>query len=814
MQFPDNNMNTKIPVILISVLCFELAIMVSSLMKHVENQTIDVFMRWRYLLTATPKSYVHPQLLLVAIDSDTQSKFGRFGAGKWITREPFFRQIYAFDKWFKPSVMLYDIVFEGIIGEKDRKLRISESDSHLLRITEAINKIRENPTECLSPDVLASINTLSMEQGNELLAQALASVYRNAKFPVVLSYYFRGGTVDPQRAQIREWTDEDVFGNDPSGNEEKGRKIPYLKDMAIPLSDIHFPDEMTAQKFNFSPNAVLPGSELLDYSLIGFVNCPRDEDSIIRRIPLVHGFKYRNSITKQFHTVFVPSLALTACLLHEGITFPLREKSIEVFFGKEIIIRPPNRNEIHIPIDESGRMYLNFSAKIEDFPQIRFADLAQVSSESTALKYKKEIENRIVFIGVTATQVDVGPYPLSATSPAPLVHIHLTAVNNILSGNFLRPLNNSEILFILAFVFIVFTSLCCVLESATLGVWSVLFIILYAISAFCGIFWSIVILPIVTPLSYMILCSFGVLTYRYFTEERKRKYIREMFSTMVSDKVLKYLEENPQNFSLSGQQVEATIMFTDISNFTSMAEKVEPPKLTEILNTYFTPVTENILQHDGFVDKYLGDGIMAVWGVPYPNPDHAFEACLSALEQQTIVRSMQEMILKKFGVQLHVRMGVASGQVIAGNMGSSKKFQYTVIGDPVNIASRLEPVNKELGTSIIITHTVQSALNYRIVTRPLGRILLPGKEEIIEIYEPLGLTNSVPAELLKITELYINALEHFYRRNWQDCLAILEKILLLKKDGPSLHLYNITKEYIANPPSDNWKGEYIRKEKR
>lgn len=806
--------NSKVTIVLISVLCFEAGILLSSLMRQIDNQITDLFMRWRYFLVPKPSSHVHPEILLVAIDSETQRKFGRFGAGKWITREPFFRQIYALDKWFKPSVLLYDIVFEGTIGEKDRKQRISESDKYLLEITHAINRIRDNPAECLSPGVLANINTLSMEQGNELLTQALSSVYRNTKFPIVLSYYFRGGVVDPQKTRISEWSDEDVFGNDPSGNEEKGQRIPYLKDMAIQQSDIHFPNNLTSQNFNFSPNATLPSLELLDYSLLGFVNCPRDEDSIIRRIPLIHGFRYHNSVTKQTHFVFVPSLALVACLLHEGITFPLHENSIEVFFGEKIIIRPPKRKEIHIPIDTLGRMYLNFTAKIEDFPQIRFADIAQITDSVSSAKYTKQIENRIVFVGVTATQVDVGPYSLSASSPTPLVHIHLTAVNNILSGNFLKPLKHNERILLISFIFIAFTVLCCWLESATLGVWSVLFIILYVICAFCGILWSITILPVVTPLTYMALCSFSVLTYRYFTEERNRRYIRSMFATMVSDKILKYLEENPQSFSLTGHQIEATIMFTDISDFTSMAEKFEPTKLTEMLNTYFTPITDNIMKHDGFVDKYIGDGIMAVWGVPYHNPDHAFEACISALEQQTIVCSMQEIISKKFGVQLRVRIGIASGQVIAGNMGSNKKFQYTVIGDVVNLASRLEPVNKELGTNIIISDVVQSALNGRIVVRPLGRLKVPGKEEIIEIYEPLGLKNSVPSELLTLSELYANALDQFYRRNWKACLVILEKILQSRNDGPSFHLYQVTKEYMTNPPSDDWKGEYIRKEKR
>ena len=195
-----------------------------------------------------------------------------------------------------------------------------------------------------------------------------------------------------------------------------------------------------------------------------------------------------------------------------------------------------------------------------------------------------------------------------------------------------------------------------------------------------------------------------------------------MFSTMVSPKVLEMMEVAPDSVSLGGSEVEATIFFSDIQGFTTMSERLTSADQVEFTNSYMTAVTEAILAHDGYVDKFLGDGVMAVWGAPVADEDHVEKACRCALAQQVVIREQHDAWLARYGVDIVVRMGVHCGTVTAVNMGSSAKFEYTVMGDSVNLAARLEPSNKDYGTSVIVSESVANGLPEAFVLRRLDQI--------------------------------------------------------------------------------------------
>lgn len=283
-----------------------------------------------------------------------------------------------------------------------------------------------------------------------------------------------------------------------------------------------------------------------------------------------------------------------------------------------------------------------------------------------------------------------------------------------------------------------------------------------------------------------------------------------MFSTMVSDQVLTYLEENPDSFSLRGHNVEATIFFSDVVNFTGISERLSPERLTELLNLYLTPATDLILSYGGYVDKYVGDGIMAVWGAPYPDSEHAVKACLSALKQQEMLIKLNHRLKDEFAIEVAVRMGINSGIMKAGNMGSERKFQYTVIGDAVNLASRLEPTNKDFGTRIIAGESTVKMLKGKIVTRRLGKLVVVGKEEVVPIYEIVGEPGRVEPKQLEIIALYEKALDYFYRQSWQECITATCSIVKMADDGPATHLMQRAKQYLKEPPDSSWQGEYVR----
>jgi len=342
---------------------------------------------------------------------------------------------------------------------------------------------------------------------------------------------------------------------------------------------------------------------------------------------------------------------------------------------------------------------------------------------------------------------------------------------------------------------------------------TLLFAGLYVLLAFACVYRNWVILPLISPLLYIGMCSLTVLSYRFLAEEKAKRRIRKMFSTMVSDQVLSYLEENPDSFSLRGQNVDATVFFSDVVNFTGISERLSPERVTDLLNQYLTPATDIIMNFGGYVDKYIGDGIMAVWGAPYPDPEHALKSCQAALRQQEMLADLNGKFRKDFGIEIAVRTGINSGNVKAGNMGSARKFQYTVIGDVVNLASRLEPANKDFDTKIIAGESTCRMLNDRIVTRRLGKIIVVGKEEAVSIYEIVGDKGKVDSRKLEIIACYESALERLYSRSWDECISLLDSILRDCNDGPSVHLRRRAVEYQSTPPEPGWHGEYIRRGK-
>lgn len=789
------------------------AMLFSVFLKTLDDTTADVRMRWRYYLKPDSRAAVNPEIALLSINFETMRQLGRFGAGQWISRKPFCDQLHFFELYLKPSVVSYDLIFPDDIGISGEG-RVTESPESLTHIKKAIEDIENDPTDVADHYALFLANKLTAEQGVALLALSFASVMDKGSFETIIGSYFRGGWLEKEPVKIPVWSGEDIYGDDGTGDESCGKRIPYVNDIAIPEEDIHFPDELSRKAYDFPPNASLPDLVLLDYSYLGFLNGPRDDDNIVRRIPLVIGTKYYNDITRETKEIFVPTFSLLTCLLHLGVEIPVKPGSLEVHFGKEIIVRTPRRGEYHIPISMDGRLYLNYTAKYQDFTPHSFSYYAKAMSLSQERRDKigfgcrKDFNGKAVIVCVDLPDRDVGRCPIDLNTSLGLVQ--LTAVNNILNRSFLKPISTVGYFLLMMALFVVFTAICYQQKNAKLGFVSALFGFLYVLAAYGGVHFDVVILPVVGPVLYVVFTSFLVLTYMFFTEEKAKRLIRGMFSTMVSDKVLAYLESDPHSFSLQGRNMDVTVFFSDVANFTSISERLPPAKLTELLNSYLTPVTNCILEHDGYVDKYVGDGVMAVWGTPNPDKEHAVKACRAALKQQRLIDEMSAGLFDKYGAEIKVRMGINSGIVIAGNMGSEKKLQYTVMGDVVNLASRLEPVNKDFGTKIIIGSSTRSLIRDQFEVRMLERIVVIGKKEIVPVFELLGEKGAVVAERMKDMNLYEKALMLFHERKWDDCISIINDHKLVDKDFASEYLLKRCRAYKDYPPPDSWCGEYVR----
>ena len=301
---------------------------------------------------------------------------------------------------------------------------------------------------------------------------------------------------------------------------------------------------------------------------------------------------------------------------------------------------------------------------------------------------------------------------------------------------------------------------------------------------------------------------------RFWQEEMQKRKVRNMFGTMVSEDILHYLENNPGSFSLTGKRVEATMFFSDVANFTTIAENLEPERLTHLLNLYLTPMTNIIMEHKGNVDKYEGDAIMAVWGAPYPLEEHAKQGCLAALGQQARLSEIRAELKKEFGYDIYVRMGLNTGQVVAGNMGSDRKFQFTVMGDAVNQAARFEPANKDYNSNIIIGETTYMLAKDVVEARLLDKIVVKGKTQPINIYELLAQKGELQNTKTEVVQQYEHALKLMWDRQWDTSMECFSKILELdSEDVPSAIMLKRVEGYKINPPADSWGGEYVRASK-
>ncbi|MBL7074529.1 CHASE2 domain-containing protein [candidate division KSB1 bacterium] len=323
-----------------------------------------------------------------------------------------------------------------------------------------------------------------------------------------------------------------------------------------------------------------------------------------------------------------------------------------------------------------------------------------------------------------------------------------------------------------------------------------------------------VVVPVVVPIFGIVLTYVGNVLYQFMMEQREKRKIRGMFSTYMSPTVLKYLEDHPDAFRLTGEKRNATMFFSDVAGFTTISESLSAEELAVVLNKYLSPMTEILMSYDGYVDKYEGDAIMCDFGVPVEDPGHAWKGCWAALDQQERLVGLREEIKKDHGVEIYVRMGINSGVVSAGNMGSAQRFQYTVMGDAVNQASRFEGANKQYGTPIMIGEETYRQAKDKIEVRILDRLVVKGKAIPITVYELIGKNGKLDGEKGEVAEYFTKGINLYWQREWDEAIKHFQKALAIEPgDGPSKVFIERCQLYKENPPDENWQGEFVMKTK-
>jgi adenylate cyclase len=316
----------------------------------------------------------------------------------------------------------------------------------------------------------------------------------------------------------------------------------------------------------------------------------------------------------------------------------------------------------------------------------------------------------------------------------------------------------------------------------------------------------------VTSALVAVVGGYGASTVYHLVAERKQRLlITSMFSTYVNPSLVEELVKHPERLVLGGKREELTVLFSDIEGFTTISQSMQPENLVSLLNEYLSVMSEIIFRHDGTLDKYEGDAIMAFWGAPIPQTDHAVRACISALEMQEALRGVNEQWRREGKPTFRIRVGINTGEMIVGNMGATGKFNYTVIGDSVNLASRLEGANKEYKTGIMVSERTFTLVKDRILGRELDRIAVKGRSQPVTVFELIRtLAGPIRPAEREFLDFYADAIPLYYRMQWKQSAALFRKALRLSpEDYPTqLHLTRIA-SYEATPPASDWDGVFV-----
>jgi adenylate cyclase len=297
--------------------------------------------------------------------------------------------------------------------------------------------------------------------------------------------------------------------------------------------------------------------------------------------------------------------------------------------------------------------------------------------------------------------------------------------------------------------------------------------------------------------------------YSYATEGRQKLAIRRMFSFYMSEKVIAHLMSHPELLNLGGERRHVTLFFSDLAGFTSISERLSAEEVVGLLNDYLSRMTDIILDEEGTVDKFEGDAIMAFWGAPLPQEDQALRACRAALRQQAALSELNQQFQEMGLPPLAMRIGLHTGEAVVGNLGSEKRFDYTAIGDTVNLASRLEGLNKFYGTYIMVSETTMTECGDDVLFREIDRVAVKGKETAVAVYQPLGLKEGLTPEDMALSKEFAEALEMYRQEKFSEAATLFQDILAQHPgDNPSEVFLKRCQEFQAIPPPPGWNGVF------
>lgn len=536
----------------------------------------------------------------------------------------------------------------------------------------------------------------------------------------------------------------------------------------------------------------------------GFVNLTNDPDNCVRRQTLVV-----QDINSKGHLAF--GLAIVA-------------KYYDILGKKKVSVKGSNviMGDKVVPINRYGEMLINFAGPSGNFHHISFYEAWKMADEDGSIGYFREnFTNKIVLIGTTnILHQDFKPTPFFASNHYKElrstygIEIWANVINTMLQDKYITRVPGWQVSIIILFIglFVSYVSLRLSLIKSLLALiaFGVAYIFL-CIEMFIGFnIWVSMAAPFVTiPLTCAV-----IFTYRFTIENRQRSVIKSLFQHYLHPDVVNELLKDPDNVKLGGVKKELTVFFSDIQDFTSISEKMEPEELVKLMNVYLTNISDIIIKYEGTIDKYVGDAVMAFFGAPLDQKDHALRACYAAIETQEHMQILRKSFKVKGWPEISSRIGINTGMVVVGNMGGENRFNYTVIGDDVNLASRLEGVNKIYSTNIMIGENTYTRVKDSIVARELDVIRVKGKSRPVKVYELIDRKGETDDETLEFLKNFAAGLEAYRKQDWNKATeGFISAINIKHEDYPSQLYLSRCNEFKTIPPLAEWDGVYEMKSK-
>jgi len=680
------------------------------------------------------------------------------------------KSLYEQGKWVWPRTKFADLIrklSEG--GAKVIGLDIGFLEPDRTSTQDAVEEVERAVSDFKIDNAAFRIHLQSLKMKGDHDA-ILADAIGTSKAKVVLGYFFQ---MDPSETGHLDATR--VATHIENVRQGRYQWVRFRSEAAknVPLLDAYM------------PQSNIPVISEAGRST-GFFNMVPDPDGTVR---------WMNMVVRCRGELYAPlSLQVLSAYKDANIAVEVGDYGIERL----------RLGNVRVPTDEAGRLMINYRGREKTFPHISATDILE------GRLAPDQVRDKIVLVGATAVGIyDIRVTPFSSVFPG--LEIHANVVDNILRGDFLSRPNWADVFDLMAMIVI----------GALLGFVLPRVRVLWGIGALASIFILYLllceylfahkgaVLSIVYPSLVLVLTYMNITVYRYVTEERQKRFIRGAFSTYLAPSVVAEIIKSPEKLALGGEDRVITAFFSDVQGFTSISEKLSAPELVVLLNEFLTEMTDIILANKGTLDKFEGDAIIAFFGAPIVMPDHAARACRACVQMQKRLVELRTKWKEENRPLLRMRIGMNTGKAVVGNMGSKARMDYTMMGDTVNTAARLEGVNKIYGTYTMISEQTYVQTADAVVVRELDAVNVVGKGEPVRVYEVVGFPEDVREETRELLDHYSRGLAAYRQRGWDEATNHFKEALSIRPDdGPSITMTRRCEQYRLDPPPEGWNGSF------